>query len=200
MIGYSLPTAIEIDGKSYPVTQNGHFEMVLDCFKDLNDEEIPQKLRVVDCCKIFYEDINDDSDIMLFGDHFDEAVKKMYSFFNCNQVELPQKNTSTSIKLVDWETDAQLICAAILEKAGKDIRSLPYLHWFTFMGYYMSIDPNSAWGNIISIRYKRARGKTLEKYEREYVDNNPQYFKTAKQIEEENSFDRWLEEQEKKIS
>ena len=80
MIGYSLPTAIEIDGKSYPITQKGHFEMVIDCFSVLNDKEIPEKLRVVDCCKIFYEDINDDSDIAkVFGNNLNVQFFQLQS-------------------------------------------------------------------------------------------------------------------------
>lgn len=189
MIGYSLPTAIEIDGKSYPITQKGHFEMVIDCFSVLNDKEIPEKLRVVDCCKIFYEDINDDSDIMLFGEHYEEAVDKMYSFFNCNQLEVGAK---TNIKLIDWETDAQLICAAVNNVAQTEIRSEPYLHWFTFMGYYISVG-DSPLATVVGLRDKKARGKKLEKHEREFIMNNPQYFTTKEQLEQQKQDEEWLD-------
>ena len=194
MIGYDLPTTIEIKGKEYPITEKGHFKVILDCFELLNDDEIPENLRAFDCLKIFFEDINSDEDIAnkLGVDGYQEAVQKMFQFYNCNQLEVPQKSQPPSLNLVDWETDAQLICAAILEVAGVDIRSLPFLHWFTFMGYYMSINPNSAWGNIINIRYKKARGKKLEKHEREYIMNNPQYFTTREHLRQQKEDEEWL--------
>ena len=59
--------------------------------------------------------------------------------------------------------------------AQTEIRSEPYLHWFTFMGYYISIG-ESVLATVVSIRDKKHKGKKLEKHEKEFVKNNPQYF------------------------
>lgn len=177
MIGYELPTSIEIDNKYYSITNKGDFRMVLDCFSTLSDEEIPQQYRVVDCLKIFYDDINSDDDVVnVFGKNIETAVKKMYEFFNCNQEEVGIK---ADHKLIDWETDAQIVCAAINNVAQTEIRSEPYLHWFTFMGYYISVG-ESVLSTVVGIRNKKHKGKKLEKNEKEFVKNNPQYF-TIKQ-------------------
>ena len=40
------------------------------------------------------------------------------------------------------------------------------------MGYFESIDAESLFGTVLSIRQKKARGKKLEKYEREFMQNN----------------------------
>ena len=172
MNGYDLPTVIEIDGKNYPITNKGDFRMVMDCFSVLSDDEILSSYRTIDCLKIFYEDINEDSDISIFGEHIEEAVNKMNDFFNCNQEQIGMK---TNHKLIDWEQDAQLVCAAVNKVAQTEVRSEPYLHWFTFMGYYTSIG-ESVLATVVSIRHKKATGKKLEKHEKEFVKDNPQYF------------------------
>lgn len=61
---------------------------------------------------------------------------------------------------------------AVNKAAGIEVRSVPYMHWWTFMGFFESIDPDSLFGTVLSIRQKKARGKKLEKYEREFMNNN----------------------------
>ena len=53
------------------------------------------------------------------------------------------------------------------------------------MGYYMGVG-ECALSTIVSIRTKKAKGKKLEKYESQFVRENPQYFwnmQTAEQRE-----------------
>ena len=46
------------------------------------------------------------------------------------------------------------------------------MHWWTFLGYFESVDNESLWSFILSIRQKRAKGKKLEKYEQEFYSKN----------------------------
>ena len=85
---------------------------------------------------IFYDILNDVEDIELLGD-LEPAIKAMYNFFNCGQAD--GTGTRTSNKLIDWEQDSQLICSAVNKVAGQEVRSIDYLHWWTFMGYYTAI-------------------------------------------------------------
>lgn len=173
MNGYEIPTSIEIADKEYAITNKGDFQMVLDCFAILNDKELHPLYKVYGALQIFYEDINSNSDVTdIFGENVKEAVDKMYFFFDCNQQNIGQRSP---YKLIDWEQDSQLICAAINKQAHTEIRSAPYLHYFTFIGYYSSID-DGLLATIINLRYKKLAGKKLEKYEREFMNNNPQYF------------------------
>ena len=34
---------------------------------------------------------------------------------------------------MDWQQDAPLIAAGIGRAAGQDVRTLPYLHWWSFL-------------------------------------------------------------------
>ena len=66
-----------------------------------------------------------------------------------------------------------------------------YIHWWTFMGYYMSIG-ECLYSTILSIRDKILNGKKLEKYEREFKLRNPQYFVWNSKTTEQQEADAWL--------
>ena len=171
---YELPTTIDIGDKVCQIRDNGDYRMVLDCFIVLQDLELADNYeRVLSALIIFYEDLDIDTALRLSEDEIQIRVKKMYEFFECGQ-----DNTYANkqdYKLMDWKQDAQLVVSAINNVAGKEVRAEEYLHWWTFMGYYMSIG-ESAFSTIVSIRYKIITGKKLEKHERDFKNENPQYF------------------------
>lgn len=184
---YELPTSIEINGTPFRIREKGDFRMVFSCFNALNDVELSPNERVLASLIIFYEDMNSIEDVQAWKDA-NEAVEKMYAFFNCG--DDIQSNTS-NLKLIDWEADATLICSAVNIVANKEIRAEKYLHWWTFVGYYMGIG-ECALSNIINIRYKRAKNKKLEKHERQFVNDNPQYFKIDTRTTEEKEMDAYF--------
>lgn len=171
---YELPTTIDIGDKVCQIRDNGDYRMVLDCFIVLQDLELADNYeRILSALIIFYEDLDIDTALRLSEDEIQERVKKMYEFFECGQdTTYANKN---DYKLMDWKQDAQLVVSAINNVAGKEVREEEYLHWWTFMGYYMSIG-ESAFSTIVSIRYKIITGKKLEKHERDFKNENPQYF------------------------
>lgn len=191
MDSYSLPVEIEIGGKTYHITDNGDFRMVMDCFGLLNDKDIHESFRPYFCLVIFYEEVRDFDDIeSVFGDNASEAVEKVYQFFNCNQ---PEFGVKVHHNLIDWELDSQLICAAVNSVAQTEIRSVPFLHWFTFCGYMSSVKAESTWATVISLRHKKATGKKLEKHEREFIKENPQYFTSKEDMDAQKEAEDWLE-------
>lgn len=184
---YSIPTSVDIDGKEFKIRNNGDYRMVLDCFSALNDLELNTEERLFAGLIIFYEDLETIFDIQQFDEKsLTTAVNKMFEFFNCGSDN--QNAKKTPYKLVDWDTDSQMICSAVNRVAGTEIRAVPYMHWWTFMGYYSAIG-ECPLSTVISIRDKIMRGKKLEKNEREFKADNPQYFvwdsKTLEQREAE---------------
>ena len=99
-------------------------------------------------------------------------MRGMYNFFNCNGLDVGNR---VPYKLIDWEQDEQMIVSAVNRVATTEIRALPYLHWFTFMGYYQAVG-KSTLSTVVEIRSKLKKGKKLEKYEKEFKNENPQYF------------------------
>ena len=183
---FELPTYIEVDDKQFNIRNKGDYRVILDCFVALNDIELDEQLRVLTCMIIFYQDLNSIDDIAeLDKDTILELVDKMYFFLNCNEKSI---GATKPYRLIDWEKDTQLIASSINKVANLEVRSLEYLHWWTFMGYYLNIG-EGVLSNVVSIRDKIVRGKKLESYEKEFMHDNPHYFdwewKTQEQIEEE---------------
>lgn len=163
--------------------------MVLDVFSALEDEELEQKERLISALIIFYEDFNDVDDV-LNCPVLEELTLQMYDFFNGDKAKA--ESVKQSRTLIDWEGDSALICAAINNVAGKEIRSEPYIHWWTFLSYYMSVG-ESVLSTVINIRDKTANGKKLEKWEQEYKRDNPQYFRWRYKTADELDAEKWLQ-------
>lgn len=188
---YSLPTSIFVDGQEYSIRKRGDFRMVLDCFEALNDVELEKQNRILACLMIFYEAFNSIEDFSnCSGETLEELVKNMMLFFNANQKD---SGKAVNYKLIDWEQDSMMICSAINNVAGKEIRAEEYLHWWTFLGYYMAIG-ESALSSVVAIRNKIVKGKKLEKHEQEFKRENPQYFNWNSKTVEELELDKLAQE------
>lgn len=181
---YSLPTSITIEGQSFAIRDNGDFRMVLDCFHVMNDLELNEQEQVLVMLMIFYDGIDTLEDLETIP-NLQKAQEEMFKFFNCGKIDDYQIHKP---KLIDWEDDSELICSAINNVAKKEIRAESYLHWWTFIGYYMSVG-ESALSTVVGIRSKIVRGGKLEKHEREFKRDNPQYFvwnsKTKQDLEDD---------------
>jgi len=169
---YEIPTTITVGSTEYQIRNKGDYRMVLDCFSALQDASLNSNERLFCSLIIFYEDINCIADINKFED-LEEAATKMFDFFNCGRSQSVGKKMNH--KLIDWEQDSQIICSAINKVANKEVRAEPYIHWWTFMGYYSAVG-ESLLSTIVSIRDKIVRGKKLEKHERIFRQENPEYF------------------------
>jgi len=169
---YEIPTTITVGSTEYRIRNKGDYRMVLDCFSALQDASLNSNERLFCSLIIFYEDINCIADINKFED-LEEAATKMFDFFNCGRSQSIGKKMNH--KLIDWEQDSQIICSAINKVANKEVRAEPYIHWWTFMGYYSAVG-ESLLSTIVSIRDKIVRGKKLEKHERIFRQENPEYF------------------------
>lgn len=180
---YRLPTKVTVDDLEFNIRERGDFRMVLDCFKALQDEELSEDYRVLASLLIFYNEFNDVEDIQEYEPQINGLVKEMFRFINGGEDNSP--GAERDVTLVDWEQDSQIVCAAVNTVANQEIRAVDYLHWWTFLGYYMSIG-QSVLSTVVGIRDKIAHHKKLETWEKEFKKNNPKYFvwrQTAKEQE-----------------
>lgn len=155
---YDLPKSLIINEKEYDIRTD--YRVVLDIFSAFNDNmlsETEKWLIALEILFIDYETIND----------YESAMKQVSWFLNCGMNMGNRKDE----KVFDWNKDFQFIVAPINKAFGKDIRAEEYMHWWTFMGYFLEIGECS-FSNIISIRNKIKKGKKLEKYEQDFVNDN----------------------------
>ena len=190
---FELPTSITIEGQDYPIRNQGDFRMVLDCFKCLQDAELSEQERILVALCIFYEDVANIEylqEVFNTDNKLASAVEEMYNFFNCGQESV---GAARNHKLIDWEKDSQVIVSAINNVAKKEIRAETYIHWWTFMGYYLAIG-ECPLSTIVNIRDKIVRGKKLEKWEQDFKLNNPEYFNWNFKSVEEEELDKYIRE------
>ena len=190
MSNYTLPTEFEVNGELFRIRNNGDYRTVLSCFNILYDNELSEKERLWGCLIIFYENFNDTDDLFEYSDYLKELTNKMIWFFDCgNSYETKKTNTK---RLIDWDKDETLIVSAINKVAGKEIRLEPYMHYWTFISYYMAIGDCSL-STIVAIREKIANGTKLEKHEQKFRKENPHYFTIDMRTQQERDEDEWLQ-------
>lgn len=171
---FEIPTSITIAGEEFGIRDDGDYRMVLDVFSTLQDIELPKKERMITAIVIFYDGFSLDNVFNKLDtpEKIEEAVTKMFEFLNCGNNGTGNKSNA---KLMDWEQDEQIIASAVNAVAKTEIRSIDYLHWWTFMGYYISIG-ESVFSTVVKIRAKIEEGKKLEDFEKEFRRKNPDYF------------------------
>lgn len=167
---YDLPTTAGIGGKDIPIRTD--FRVALELIELMNDPELDEADKAEGALVMFYptpEEITD------YG-----AALRFLTWFLDGGGDADRKKSAA--RLVDWERDFMNIIAPVNRVLGFDARAVPYdeeantggLHWWTFLAAYMEIGGDCLMSQIVNIRDKRARGKKLEKHEREWYRRNQQ--------------------------
>lgn len=164
MIG-QLPTALSINGFLYNI--NADFRNVLIIFEALADTRLTDEEKAFVCLKrLYYDEIP----IHLI----EEAIKQAYWF--CDGGDIP-KTEPEKVKIIDWKHDESILLPAVSKAAGVvDVRSVSFLHWWTFLGLFGEIG-DGLFSTVMNMRQKLGKGKPLEKWEREFYNKNKNLIK-----------------------
>ena len=184
MTAYELPTSLNISGVDFSIRTD--FRAIIDILIAMNDPELDEQAKAVVMLQILFENWQS-----IPAECLDEACQKASGFIDCGQSD--DDPNKPKPRLMDWEQDFPMIIAPINRVAGQDVRALPYMHWWTFVGYYMEIG-DCTFSTILDIRRKLRKHKKLEKWEREYYDENRELidFKSAHLTDDEDEFIRQL--------
>ena len=188
---YELLTSVKANQASFAIRNKGDFRMVLDCFMAMNDLDLSDAEKLYTALIIFYEDFNDIEDIPQDTETLEALQKGMVDFFNGGEDNNLSKSNTNDYTVIDWKKDSNLICSAINNVAKQEIRALDYLHWWTFLSYYSAIG-ECPLATIISIRYKIARNEKLEKHEKKFRADNPEYFNIDLRSKEQKAADDYI--------
>lgn len=162
---WQLPEKAVLGDEEYRLHTD--YRDILEIFSYLNDPDLPDFVRWEVALALFY-------DRPVPEQHRLEAAKFLSSFLTGGQ-----KEGKPGPRLLDWEQDAPAIIADVNKVAGQEIRALPYLHWWTFLGWFQSIGEGNL-STLVSIRDKLRRGKKLEPWEQEYYRRNKSRVKLQK--------------------
>lgn len=173
-MSWRLPESLEVGGSIFRIRTD--FRDILTIFEAFNDPDLPDFAKTEVMLRIMYPDIE-----KIPKEDLNEAVKKGMEFINHGIDD----DGKPKPRLMDWEQDADLIIPAINKVAGiGDVRSVGYLHWWTFLGYYMEIG-DGLFTQVLNIRHKRMKGKKLEKWEKEFAAENKSLINLKKRLTEE---------------
>ena len=172
MIG-RLPTSLTVAGNEYRIRTD--FRDVLNIIAAYGDPELENEEKVYVCLRVLYEDFED-----IPQQDYEAAYKEAVKFIDCG---MPSDGKS-NVKTMDWEQDEAILFPAINKVAGHEVRSMDYLHWWTFMGYFMEIN-EGIFSQVLSIRHKKAKGKKLEKWERDFWQANKDICVLRQKLSEE---------------
>ena len=156
-----LPVTVTVGGTEYPINRNGDYEVILDILEVLEDEELTDAERAGTALSIFYD--------FHIPDNAQEAIDAMMVFINCGE-EIKEKPNEKA-PLMNWNKDFPMLVAPINKVIGYDVRSVPYVHWWTFVAAYMEIGECS-FSSVVDIRRKRRDGEKLDKAEQRYYEEN----------------------------
>jgi Pyruvate/2-oxoacid:ferredoxin oxidoreductase delta subunit len=158
MIG-QLPTALEVGGKAYAIRSD--YRVILTIFQAFNDPELTNDEKCYVCMKCLYVDFENN----IPPEYIQEAAEKAYWF--CDGGDMPKSDNVDEIKTFDWEQDEGIMFPAINKAAGFEVRAVEYLHWWTFLGLFGVVD-DGLFSQVLHLRNKLAKGKKLDKTEREF--------------------------------
>ncbi len=163
MIG-ELPQELEVNGHTYAIRSD--FRDVLKIVVAFGDPALEDKEKVYICLFILYEAF----DTIPEAD-YETAFRAAIAFIDHGARGDEGDQSKPSPRVMDWEQDESLLFPAINKVAGFETRAAEYVHWWTFMGYYMEIS-EGVFSNVLALRMKKAKGKKLEKWERDYWNAN----------------------------
>lgn len=189
---WGLPISVEIDGKEYAIRNKCDYRVVLDVIKALNDEDLDMQYRIHCALFIFYG--NDELDTK-------EKVLKAFRTKENTQIAIDEMTKIISLgeekeqddkpPIMDWEHDFSHIAPPINRVLGYSVRDdNNYTHWYDFIGAYHEIGECS-WANIVSVRSKKMKGKPLDKWEREFYNENRKLIDLPHKLTDEEK--EWLD-------
>lgn len=165
---WSLPDRVCFGDREYLL--NCDFRDILEIFSYFSHPDMPDYLKWEIALALFYRQRVDNA-------HRREAMDYLCRFIAGGKEEKLRPGP----KLLDWQQDSQLIISDINKTAGREIRALPFVHWWTFLSWFHAIGEGQL-STVVAIRSKLAKGIKLESWEKEYyrehksqVDIQPSY-------------------------
>ncbi len=153
---WSLPRQAQLGGKGYPF--HADYRDILEIFEVFHSSDLPEFLRWQVALALFYED-------PIPQELAQQAMEYLADFITAGSTDKPGP------RLLDWQHDAPLIISDINRVAGQEVRSMPFVHWWTFLSWFHGIGQGRL-STVVALREKLRRGKKLEDWEREFYRSN----------------------------
>ena len=155
---YALPETLTVNGRAWDIDPD--FRQVLRILTAFEDPDLTDGEKAALCLYNLYPDMDD-----IPREDLQAALDAAMDFIDHGA------DGKKGPRTMDWTQDAPLIFPAVNRVAGFEVRSVDYMHWWTFLGLFMEIK-DSVYSTVLSVRAKKAKGKKLEKWEQDFFNEN----------------------------
>ena len=156
---WTLPTQAALGGGAYAIRTD--YRDILELLRWLGgqaDPALDQAERWYVAMGLFYPEF-----AAMPQEVWPRATEFLTEFLAAGHRAAPKRGPP----LMGGQEDGPLIAAGISRAAGQDVRTLPYLHWWSFLALFDAIGEGS-FATVVAIRDKLRRGKRLENWELDY--------------------------------
>ena len=150
-MAFDLPSSVSVGGADIPIRTD--YRVVLDVFGVLDDAELPAQAKTYAMGVIMFPTWDN-----IPPEHKAEAIERAVEFIDHGNGDDGKPHP----RLIDWKQDEDMIASAINTQINGEVRAVPYMHWWTFLGHFMAIR-ESLLSTVLIIRAKKAKHKKLEK-------------------------------------
>ena len=184
---FDLPTTLEVGERKWPI--NTDYRDVLRTLTAFEDPNLTEQEKAYICLHNTFPGFEGIPQRDLQA-AFDAAIVF---------IDHGNKGEGPSPRTMDWTQDAPLIFPAVNRAAGFEVRSVEYMHWWTFLGFFMEIR-DTTYATVLGLRQKKygKHKKKLEKHEQEFWKNNASICElkaryTDEELDERAALNRLLE-------
>lgn len=157
-----LPSSLAVGGVERPIRSD--YRAALDICAALADPGLGEREKALAALCICYPRLED-----IPPEQYQEALERCFWFLDGG--EAAAQDDRPGPRLMDWEQDFPRIVAPINRVLGREVREGP-LHWWTFLSAYYEIGGDCLFAQIVRVRDALARGKKLDKADREWYRRN----------------------------
>lgn len=190
---WELPKSLNVCGKDYKIRTD--FREIVDILRAFNDPDLNDTDKILTMIDILYVDIEIVENMgtiyvlsngkPLSQEEVTEAIRKGVEFIDAGT----EGDNKPKPRIMDWEQDAPLIFPSVNKMIGHDVRAMEYMHWWTFLGYFMEI-PDGTFLQVINIRQKKNSKSKMEKWEKKFYNENRKLCDLDKRLSKEEQEER----------
>lgn len=158
------PEFVKIDDIEYKINTNFRdcLKIIL-AFEDVNLTQ-DEQVRVL----LYNLYSNEDGELSETLVNYQKAVELGIKFLDCGENNTDKKDNDKP-RVYSFSQDSKYINSAILNKTnGVNLEMIDYLHWWTFVNYFMDMG-ESQFSNIVHLREQHRKGK-LTKEEKQQCE------------------------------
>lgn len=144
-----FPTSVEINGKEYAL--NTDFRVGLKIILAWEDPELTAREKTLVMLRLLYKEIPPDTQ---------KACELAVYFLNCGEEKDDGEAAESPVRRVySFTKDAKYIYSAIRQTHGIDLETVEYLHWWKFCYFFLDLDPDCMFQQMLHLRQQKQRGK-----------------------------------------